>query len=310
MNRIIPILIAAALLFGCAAGGGPVGTGISGATVSGNVVDVQITPAATTAGAATLPSIEVSIDEVPGLATEADVQGNFELSGDFSGIVTLRFTTPQYAVTEAIDVPVGSAVVLTDITLHPNAVKPASTRQLEFRGQVDIVDCEAGEILVHDNRGMGRANQFMVRTTTDTTIVDGRGQAHTCADIQVGSMLAVEGIVRSSDGTIVAVRITVGVSSGPGSGPLPTHPVHFSGVIADLDCGTGLLVLDNGQDGQTRLQLLRTTKITGMGNQRLQCTDLSPGNGIGGDGIIRLRSPGVIEVQTLMRRGGGSRGPN
>jgi len=294
-------LLAAA--FGCAtSGGGPVGTGISSSTVSGNVVAVQTTSVAASGSAAALPRIEVSIDEVPGLSTTADTDGNFELGGDFSGAITLRFTTPQFEVTQPLDVPAGSAVVLSDISLRPDAVDPGSTRQLDFRGVVDLIDCTSGEVLVHDQRDMGEPNQFMVRLENDTTLLSADGQARTCADIQAGNTIAVEGLVQVSDRTIIAVRITL--APPPSGGPQPTRPVHFSGQIVSVDCATGIVVLDDNHDGQSRLQLSASTTISGAGGRRLQCSDLAPNDPVGGDGVIRLQRPGVIEVQALTRGNG------
>ena len=310
MTRVrVSLLALLVMALGCSSSdGGPVGSGISASTVSGNVVAVQ-TNAATTVATGALPPISVSIDEVQGLTTEVDAGGNFELSGDFSGAITLRFTTPQFVATQPLDVPAGSAIVLADISLQPNAVDPASTRQLEFRAVVDLVDCASGELLVHDQRGTGPPNQFMVRLADDTTIASADGQSQTCADMQEGTQIAVEGVVQVSDRTIVAVEITIAPQPG-GGGPQPSRPVHFSGQIVSIDCTTGDIVLDDNQNGRSRLQLTANTEINGSGGRRLRCSDLAPNDSVGGDGVILLQRPGLISVLTLNRRGGGGPGPN
>src|SRR5262249_56726320 len=98
--------------------------------------------------AATLPQIQVSLDGHPQLAAPADNDGNFTLRGNFSGTVTLRFTVPQFQVTQQLDVPAGSTVVLQDVDLGPTGVVIQAARQLQFVGSVDLIDCSDGTLLI------------------------------------------------------------------------------------------------------------------------------------------------------------------
>src|SRR5262249_62088274 len=133
MNRLrLLVVFCCAVWLGCSSDGGPVGTGISSTSaISGNIVAVQTTgTVASDSTAPLLPPITVSIDGVPDARTMADSGGNFVLSGDFEGALTLRFTVPQYQVTQPLDVPAGSAIVLQDIELQPEGVIAQAARQL------------------------------------------------------------------------------------------------------------------------------------------------------------------------------------
>src|SRR5262245_42916184 len=148
------LVLVCAVCVGCV-DGGPAGTGISPiSAITGNIVGVD-TVSGTVAKnivAATLPQIQVSLDGHPQLAAAADDSGNFTLRGNFSGTVTLRFAVPQFQVTQQLDVPAGSTVVLQDVDLGPSGVVIQAARQLQFFGSVDLIDCEDGTLLIHERR--------------------------------------------------------------------------------------------------------------------------------------------------------------
>jgi hypothetical protein len=210
--RYLALLVAVSCV-GCASDGGPVGTGISSA-ISGNIVDVETDTATARkrAAAPPLPPIRVSIDGLPNATTMADDAGNFVLSGAFDGAVTLRFTVPQYEVTQQLDVPAGSAVVLQDIELRPDGVGAQAARQLDFFGTVDLVDCTDGTLLIHERRAGG--TQFLVHLDEQTSIENTAGTSQSCGAIRVGSTVAVEGsIAYATDRTITALVVTIAPAS-------------------------------------------------------------------------------------------------
>lgn len=307
MKRLRYLLLLACLAcLSCASDGGPVGTGISSAsTISGNVVGVQtstsVTGSSTTAGA--LPSIRVSIDGLSTASTAADSGGNFVLSGNFGSTVTVRFTVPEFQVTQQLDVPVGSAVVLQDIELRPDGVVAQAARQLNFFGTVDLIDCADGTLLVHDRRSDG--TQFLVRLDDQTSFVDAAGAVRSCADVQVGSDIAVEGgIAYATDRTITALLITVAALPLPP--PQPQVDLRFSGSIAALDCSAGYVVVDNFAE-RTAVQLTAQTQVSDKSGA-LMCQDLNLGDPVRGDGRINLRMPGVIVAVHLAVTGAPSSG--
>lgn len=286
-----------AAVAGCASGGGPVGTGISSSSVSGNVVEVQSEATAATAGqlpGAAIERVTISIDEA-GVETATDDDGNFELSGGFAGPLTLRFATARFQVTAAIELPAGSAIVLADIVLRPGQVQAQTVRQLGFVGRIDLVDCDASELLVTDLNGDG--HQFLVRLTPDTEIVDRNERPLRCSELHSGDQVSAEGPIHfQGDRTISAVRI---VRSPPPPLVQPVREVRFVGVLEKIDCPAELLVIDDGV-GHTRLRLTPATTIRGLMGQGLRCTDLRLGMRLAGKGRIQLRRPGTIEATHLV----------
>jgi hypothetical protein len=285
----------------CSSDGGPVGTGISSTSaISGNVVDVQtatVTSSSSNALSA-LPPIQVSIDGLPNATTVADSGGNFMLSGDFDGTLTVRFTVPQFQVTQQLDVPAGSTVVLQDIELQPDGVVVQAARQLDFFGTVDLVDCTDGTLLIHDRRAGGM--QFLVHLDDQTSFVDAAGEAQTCAAIRMGSPIAVEGsIAYATDRTITALTVTLAPMPPPPQ--RPQLDLRFSGTVAALDCSVGLVVVDDSIQ-RTAVQLTAQTRLTGATGP-LTCPDLHLGDPVRGEGLINLRMPGVIVANQLVVTG-------
>ncbi len=309
-HRPLVLLLCATLAVGCAAGGGPSGTGISStsASISGNVVAVQTGTAATGSGAATaLPPIQVSIDGVPGATTMADSGGNFALTGTFAGALTLRFAVPQFQVTQGLDVPAGSAVVLQNIELQPGAVVAQAARELNFFGTVDAVECPSsagGMLQMHDRRSPDAI--FLVELNDQTSYVDAAGQPQSCAAIAMGSIVAVDGSITYAGGqqTITALVITIAPTALPP--PPPQIETHFAGALAAIDCATALLVVDNSVE-RTSIQLTAHTQITGASGVS-SCQDLQLGEVVRGRGQVNLSAPGVITAVQLVVTGAPSPG--
>ncbi|MGD0946584.1 MAG: hypothetical protein ABSA52_04065 [Candidatus Binatia bacterium] len=308
-----PISLLCVVCLSCASGGGPSGTGISSTSaISGNVVAVQdVTAGAASDGTSgTLPPIVVSIDGLPTATTMADSGGNFMLSGNFPATLTLRFTVPQFQVTQQLDVPAGSAVILQDIDLQPSGIVAQAARQLNFFGTVDPpVDCTDGTLLVRDQRSNGM--QFLVHLNDQTSYVDAAGAAQSCTAISVGTTVIVEGSIANSEGSIAnstnwtitaaVVTITTQAPAPPGQ-QLETQ---FSGALVALDCTAGFVVVDNSVEQttvpaeRTTVQLTAETRLTGA-TGALTCQDLQLGDPVSGQGQIELAMPGVIVATQLV----------
>jgi hypothetical protein len=233
----------------------------------------------------------------------ADGDGNFLLSGTFNGTITLRFKVPQFQVTQQLDVPAGSTVVLQDIELQPDSVVAQAARQIDFFGTVDLVDCTDGTLLIHERRSDGM--QFLVHLDDQTSLVDAAGAAQTCASIRVGSAVTVEGsIAYATDRTTTALAVTIAAQPPP-----PRQPkidARFSGVVAALDCSAGFVVVDDSVQ-RTTVQLTAQTRLTGRSGP-LTCGDLHLRDPIRGEGQIALRMPGVIVATQLAVTGPPSSG--
>ncbi|HVN86871.1 MAG TPA: hypothetical protein VMW17_18730 [Candidatus Binatia bacterium] len=256
---------------------------------------METTVAAAGGAAALNTTVQVTIDEVPDIETTTDSDGNFVLSGDFSGMITLRFVAPGMTATQPIDVPAGSTTVIEDVMLAPQRVEANAIRVLGFYGQVALVDCTAGEILVNDRHPT--ANQFMIRLSSDTVLIRGNGQALQCSDIHVNDLIAVEGVVRQSDRTVGAVTLTI--SPGQPGQPGPKQPLRFVGDVLVINCSSGMLLIDDATIGQSRLRISNTTRIVDASQRPVSCTQIVAGAHVSGQGTILVRQPGVIDVLSM-----------
>ncbi len=221
MLRWIGLLGLLPVLAACASEGGVVGSGIS--AVSGNVAEVEVTETVSERGAVAatrLPfAVTVSVIEAPGVAATTDADGTFEVVGDFSGPITLRFAKAEGDAelgTLGLNVPAGSTIVLEDIRIVAKRVLARVARQRDFFGRVELVDCDAGEagiLLVNDSAAVKENHQFMVEIQSDTVITGGRGQRITCAGIRQGDRALIEGRIRVAvpdpDWVIVADEVRV-----------------------------------------------------------------------------------------------------
>jgi hypothetical protein len=292
------VLLACAGSWGCSSDGGPVGTGVSStAAISGNVVDVQTSAATSgTHTLAALPPIQVSIDGLPNLRTVVDDSGNFVLSGNFAGSVTMRFAVPQFQVTQQLDVPAGSTVVLQDIELQPDSVVVQAARQFNFFGTVDFIDCADGTLLIHERRAGGL--QYHVHLNDQSSLVDAAGNAQTCAAIRVGGSVTIEGTIAyaAPDGTITALVLTLSPFMPPPG--QQEFDARFAGALAALDCNAGFVAVDDSVQ-RTTVQLTEQTRLSGGTSGTLTCAELRVGDRVHGAGRIALHMPGIIVATTL-----------
>ncbi len=312
VTRLIVLLCGAALA-GCAAEGGVTGSGIS-ASITGNVSLVQVneTPAAKVeAAAAELPfPVRVSIDELPGIESITDEEGNFELSGDFSGRIVLLFASAETDMELGmfdVEVPAGSVTVLENIEIlpfQPDAVTPAVVRQFDVFGHVALVECEGdgtGTLLVDDEAPAASRRQFLVRILADTEIVSSDGLLVACQDIDRGARLVIEGVQRRGSGTIFALLITL----SPSRPPTPVtsfRPVSVNGHVTRIDCEAGFIEVEESRVGEASrfrqpVLLSASTEFRcGAGGELAdcQCPDIGVGDRVAVDGQQRNDKPRAI----------------
>ena len=242
--------------------GGPVGTGISRSQLSGTVIAVDESGG----GAAALDTpVQVSIDEAPGVETTTDAAGYFELSGEFSGALTLRFAATAVAAATTVDVPLGASLELDDIRLRRGVVEFSRPRLRRFTGRVALVDCSldtpgAAEVLVDDRTGL--ANQFLVRISADTALLSGNGDDLPCGQIKLRDRIAVEGVILP-DRTVAAIAIIVAPPAAAQTQPLVE--VRFRGTVAVVNCDSGLVEFIDDVTGRTRLRIEPTSVLVERG---------------------------------------------
>lgn len=292
------------LATGCGiADGGPIGTGIV-ASVSGNVVDTEGTLAlpesaeSQLAAALSTEGVRVSIEEVAEATTETDAEGSFLLEGDFAGDLTMRFETDTLVATASIEVPVGAALVLSDIELRGNDARPGAIQALHVLGRVEEVDCAAGEM-----RLLERARDRRLRVLFDenTAIVDARSDAtQSCAELSIGATVLVGGTPVPGAPVLNADMIRTHPQTS--ARPPEREPVRFHGVVHQQRCNAGLLAVEN-RDQTLRIRILEDTIIEARGGRPAACEDLVPGSVIRGDGHIELRAPAFTFAARITRLG-------
>lgn len=298
----VPALLLLAALAGCAGGGiasdgGPIGTGIT-AAVAGNVVAVVASSDATQAATLDLPAVTVSIDEAPGLETTTDAQGNFALDGDFAGAITVRFRSGDVEGTQSVDVPTGALVVLADVVVAPGQVDAEAGRQVGFLAHVLSSDCDAGELVVEDDRKEPR--QFLVRLVDDTRLVRRNGAAASCGDVAAGSRVAIDGVFAPDSGTgsmLTALSITLDAQRG--TRPDVVEDVPFAGFVALVRCDAGTLTVADA-DQRTRVRLSSGTSIEDRAGTPLACADIAVGDRVAGLGRLRVKQAGTIDATSVV----------
>jgi hypothetical protein len=283
--------------------GGPVGTGISRSQLSGTVIAVDESGG----GAAALDTpVQVSIDEAPGLAATTDADGHFELTGEFSGVLTLRFAAAAVAAATTLDVPLGASLELDDIRLRRGVVEFSRPRLRRFTGRVALVDCAldatgAAEVLVDDRTGL--ANQFLVRISTDTALLSGNGDDLPCGQIKLRDRIAVEGVILP-DRTVAAIAIIVAPPAA--SQTQPVVEVRFRGTVAVVNCDSGLVEFIDDVTGRTRLRIGPTSVLVNEALRPVRCAAVDPGDRLEGKGLAKARRPDVIQVDRAIVRASSS----
>jgi hypothetical protein len=296
----LALLLLSLTVAGCASSsdGGPVGSGISASMVSGNIVAIGSPSPSRYQGqnaGATLEPVLVSIDEAPTVIGETDADGNFLLSGAFSGQVTVRFSTAEFSAVLPLNVPLGSVVVLQDVVIRPSSVQIGSALQLSFSGTVAATDCDSKVLVVNDRKPT--PDDFLVWLSVDTSIIDASGEALACATLQEGQSLCVQGAINVSSSWTTALAIEVEPSAQ--CTPKQFEEIRVLGTIHIVNCGSGMISLD-GPTGTSRVLLSPSTVLEGATDQQpLTCQDLSVGDTLDGQGLINIRNPGVIDAETL-----------
>lgn len=309
-GRLLIWLLACVVVVGCASSeGGVTGTGVS--AISGNIVSVSDHAAPDESSALPFP-IRVSIAEVPGIDSTTDADGTFQLSGDFSGSLTLQFANAIDGTSIgplALEVPVGSQTVLENIEIHTDAplaerVRPTAVRQFAVVGRVDMIECAAdgsAEALVSD--GGRPRRQLLVTLTADTELETRDGTALACADLTTGATVRVEGFVRD-DQTLVALVVVVAPPPLPGPGPQP-RPERVRGKVDGVACARGVLEIEQQSGPDTLQRIVRVTDDTeflcdSTHSGPCDCGAIAVGTRISVAGLIFPDRPGQISAELIV----------
>ncbi len=165
------------------------------------------------------PGVRVSIDGTPASGL-TDVNGLFRIEGGFFGPANVRFTGNGADGVLPLTFPAGGLLQLDNVEIAGGTVT-VQTRQIEFSGPLDAIDCQAGVLRVLS----GALVAFRVFLQSGTAIVDERGQAIECDNLVTSRRAEVIGTVEP-DGDVLAglIESVPGVAvPTPTNTPIPTE---------------------------------------------------------------------------------------
>jgi hypothetical protein len=175
-----------------------------------------------------LEGIRVSI-EGTALSTQTDLQGQFDLRGDFAGPVPMIFQLPDGGQASlVIVVPRGGELTLTNVHLDGRTGSATVDNQhVQFGGLVNGTNCSQSSTTMVSSATPTDGNTYTVLLDS-ATVKDQNGNSLACANLSAGQSTNVDGEVQV-DGAVQAQSVEVehepgdegsggSVASGSGSG--------------------------------------------------------------------------------------------
>lgn len=299
---------------GCSSEGGVVGSGIS-ATVQGNVIEVNLEGGGGAEEDEPIPPVLVSIDEAPDLApVETMPDGSFEISGEFSGDVTVRFSEPgndedRCSDTVPVQVPAGAISFLPDVEVRCDqnpAVHVNRPKLFNVSARLQEIDCEGMRLRAQDESPS--PHLISLRLLESTELTTRGGDPATCSQLVPGTrILLVEGVVdtdgEQNQGVIDAVRIV--------TDPLEPRPTpgdvraHRRGFVLRTNCSDGVIhFTDRDLSDLVKVQLGPQTRFEceGIAADQCNCAGIQFGDVIEVDGVRRIERAGVIQAERAVVR--------
>jgi hypothetical protein len=198
-------------------------------------------PVSTISGFVTgAPKVKVTVVGA-GMSTRTNSSGFFSLSGKrLSGSHTLKFKNGKKSFTTTVNVPPGSRVSLQNVGLHEDGSADPDEEDVEVKGILSAVDCNAAPNTLTITPGDGGAALTMsfdaavahiIDEASDTAITD-------CATLAgfVNAPAKAEGM-RNGSGGIDATEVGVNPSEDEHD-----SEVSFHGVVQSANCPASIAV--------------------------------------------------------------------
>ncbi len=286
MRQFLKSLFLLLLLAGCASEGGVTGTGIS-AIVAGHVTVMDGGPDG---------GVEVSVD---GTSAVIDAAGNFELFGDFSGPVDVRFSDPgeqREIGIVSISVPPGSTNILEDVVIDRGAAQPVEVtvvRQGSVVGRIERIECAPpGAVTIR----LGNESPFSLLLSEEIVIRDESGSALGCRQLRRDDRIEATGVQLS---TGVSIAFSVQLTERAAE-PVENFPVEFGGSANSVDCDTGrvvVLVLTEEDPFLAKVRPRSNTELICVdehGPRRCECEDIKERDIVQVRGVASVATPDAV----------------
>ncbi len=292
MKKALRIVFLFLFISGCASEGGVTGTGIS-AIVAGHVSAV---------GGGSEEGIEVS---VAGAGALTDGDGNFELFGEFSGQIEVRFsepgqTRPIGAV--SISVPPGSTSVLEDVVIDRQAARLVDitvVRQGSVVGRIEDVACaNPSSIAIR----LEDRSTFSLLLSDEVVIRARGGSALGCAQLRRGDRVEATG-VQLSNGVRVAFAIELTERAVE---PVDRFAVEFGGSVNDIFCDQGRVVVLVLTEDDPFLASIRPRNDTRLicvdegGPRKCECEDIQQRDILQIKGEVTVANPDAVVASSIL----------
>jgi hypothetical protein len=212
-----------------------------------------------------------------GKSTHTNKTGFFILKGRMlSGRHTLVFRKRHEKFTTTVDVPAGSKLILSDISLSGDSAS-SSEEDLSVHGTLTAVDCVASPntLTVAPSKG-GTAVLMAFDTATTIIIDDATGSAitscSTLASNYIGDPADAEGVLNSSGG-ITATHVELNPSPSGGGGG---EDASFKGRVQSESCPNSIVVQrSDGTNVTVNIGPSTKIDIEGPGGSSSgQCSDI------------------------------------
>jgi hypothetical protein len=149
-----------------------------------------------------IEGIQVAI-EGTGARAETDADGNFTLRGDFDGLISLVFQSPDGGGPARLTLTVPAAATLTLHDVHLDAEQGEATvaeQNVDFEALITATDCQDLTLtLVSAQRAPDDTDQYTMHLDS-SDLQDTGGNPVACEDLRGGERALIQGVVYH-DGT-------------------------------------------------------------------------------------------------------------
>jgi hypothetical protein len=239
-----------------------------------------------------------------GVDATTDSDGNFELVGEFSASLELRFAEAGQGTpvgTVSVSVPAASTTVLEVVTIDADAEDPVTVnivRHGSVVGRIDRLSCES-EREIELTTANGASFSFTV--SDDVVARDGDDLPLECEDLRHGDRIEVTG-VQLSDGTSLAFSL---VLTSRRAEARDEFAIEFGGSVNNRPCDQDrirVLVLTEADPFIANVRIGTGTDlycVDAAGPRPCQCRDITRRDIVQVRGVVSVTNPGAVVASSI-----------